>query len=84
MKMNNIKAMVALGVLALASTSCENGDWDFPDFDYSTTYFAYQGEQNPIRTITLGEDPEYDTKLDNNHSVRSLPQWVVCMTTKTM
>ena len=67
MKMNNIKAMVALGVLALASTSCENGDWDFPDFEYSTTYFAYQGEQNPIRTITLGEDPEYDTKLDNNH-----------------
>ncbi len=67
MKMNNIKVMVALGALAVAATSCKNGDWEFPDFEYSTTYFAYQGEQNPIRTITLGEDPEYDTQLDNNH-----------------
>lgn len=47
-------------------TSCENGDWDFPDFEYSTVYFAYQ---SPIRTVVLGEDV-YDTSLDNEHKVQ--------------
>jgi hypothetical protein len=47
-------------------TSCENGDWDFPDFEYSTVYFAYQ---SPIRTVVLGEDV-YDTSLDNEHMVQ--------------
>lgn len=84
MKMNNIKAMVALGVLALASTSCENGDWDFPDFEYSTTYFAYQGNRTlsvPLLWVKiLSMIPNWTITT----SVRSLPQWVVCMTTKTM
>ena len=44
-------------------SSCENGDWEFPDYEYQTVYFAYQ---SPIRTITLGED-FYDTTLDNLH-----------------
>lgn len=48
--------------------SCENGDWDFPDFDHTAVYFAYQ---NPIRTITLGED-YYDTSLDNEHKCQIL------------
>lgn len=47
-------------------TSCENGDWDFPDYDYSTVYFAYQ---NPVRTVVLGDDI-YDTSLDNEHKVQ--------------
>ena len=47
-------------------TSCENGDWDFPDFEYSTVYFAYQ---SPIRTVVLGEDV-YDTTLDNEGKVQ--------------
>lgn len=42
-------------------TSCENGDWEFPDYEYSTVYYAYQ---TPIRTICLGEDV-FDTSLDN-------------------
>lgn len=42
-------------------TSCENGDWEFPDYEYSAVYFAYQ---SPIRTIVLGEDI-FDTSLDN-------------------
>ena len=42
-------------------TSCENGDWEFPDFEYSAVYFAYQ---SPVRTIVLGEDV-FDTSLDN-------------------
>jgi hypothetical protein len=43
-------------------TSCKNSDWEFPDFEYTAVYFAYQ---SPIRTITLGEDI-FDTTLDNN------------------
>jgi len=45
-------------------TSCKNGDWDFPDYDYSAVYFAYQ---TPIRTITLGNDYVNDNSLDNEH-----------------
>jgi hypothetical protein len=48
-------------VLAAVGTSCENADWEFPDYDYQTVYFA---NQYPVRTITLGEDI-YDTSLDN-------------------
>lgn len=44
-------------------TSCENSDWEFPDYDYSAVYFAYQ---SPIRTICLGEDV-FDTSLDNEY-----------------
>lgn len=47
-------------------TSCENGDWDFPDFEYSTVYFAYQ---SPVRTVVLGEDV-FDTSLDNEYKVQ--------------
>jgi hypothetical protein len=42
-------------------TSCENGDWEFPDYEYAAVYFAYQ---SPVRTIVLGEDV-FDTSLDN-------------------
>lgn len=44
-------------------TSCENGDWVFPDYEYSAVYFAYQ---SPVRTLCMGEDV-YDTSLDNEH-----------------
>lgn len=44
-------------------TSCENGEWEFPDYEYSAVYFAYQ---SPVRTIVLGEDV-FDTSLDNEY-----------------
>ncbi len=47
--------------LALFFSACQNQDWEFPDFDYQTVYFAHQ---YPVRTITLGEDI-FDTSLDN-------------------
>ncbi|WP_031425955.1 DUF5627 domain-containing protein [Flavimarina sp. Hel_I_48] len=47
--------------IAAIFTSCENGDWEFPDYKYQAVYFAYQ---YPVRTITLGEDI-FDTTLDN-------------------
>jgi hypothetical protein len=48
-------------IFAVFFASCKNQDWEFPDFDYQTVYFAHQ---YPVRTITLGDDI-YDTSLDN-------------------
>lgn len=50
-------------IISVIFTACQNNDWEFPDYDYTTVYFAYQ---SPIRTICLGEDV-YDTSLDNEH-----------------
>lgn len=36
---------------------------EFPDYKYTTVYFAYQ---SPVRTLVLGEDI-YDNTLDNQH-----------------
>ncbi|MBQ7419528.1 MAG: DUF1735 domain-containing protein [Prevotella sp.] len=56
-----IANMLLAGLLFAA---CENGDWSFPDNDHTAVYFAYQ---SPIRTITLGEDANVDTSMDNDH-----------------
>lgn len=53
-----------LAALTWALTACENGDQEFPDYDYRTVYFAYQ---HPVRTLVLGEDPEVDNTIDNEH-----------------
>ncbi|MFC5623952.1 DUF5627 domain-containing protein [Algoriphagus winogradskyi] len=55
---NTVYILVAL---SLVLTSCKNEDWEFPDFDYQTVYFAYQ---YPVRTIVLGDDI-FDTSMDN-------------------
>ena len=52
---------ILLAITGCVFTSCENQDWEFPDFEYTTVYFAYQ---TPVRTITFGEDV-WDTSLDN-------------------
>lgn len=52
---------ILLAITGCVFTSCENQDWEFPDYEYTTVYF---GSQTPIRTITFGEDL-YDTSLDN-------------------
>ena len=57
------KIFFASIILGLILASCENQENEFPDFDYSTVYFAYQ---SPVRTIILGEDI-YDNSLDNDH-----------------
>lgn len=54
--------------LSMIFTSCKNEDWEFPDFDYQTVYFAYQ---YPVRTITLGDDI-FDTSMDNQGKFRIL------------
>lgn len=53
-------------IVALMCSSCVNDDWEFPNFDYQTVYFAYQF---PVRTITFGEDI-FDTSLDNEGKFR--------------
>ncbi|WP_400263203.1 DUF5627 domain-containing protein [Sphingobacterium sp. SG20118] len=53
-------------ILVLVFTSCKNQEWEFPNFQYQTVYFAYQ---YPIRTITMGEDI-FDTSLDNDGKVK--------------
>lgn len=66
MKIKNVFLSMLAVTAAFLTTSCENGDREFDDFDYQTVYFAYQ---NPVRTITLGEDDVYPTDLDNEHKM---------------
>ncbi len=63
MKQIKLFSILTIGILSILITSCRNQDVEFPDFDYSTVFFAYQ---YPVRTIVLGEDL-YDTSLDNQH-----------------
>lgn len=62
-KMRKFISIFALSTLAFLS-SCENSDWSFDDFDYTTVYFAYQ---YPVRTLVLGNDEEFDNSIDNQH-----------------
>lgn len=66
MRKNIIVWMItSLGIIG--TTSCENGNPEFEDFDFQTVYFA---SQTPVRTIQLGNDPNWDVTDDNNHCVR--------------
>lgn len=56
--------LIIAAIVGALFTACENSDWEFPDYEYSAVYFAYQ---SPIRTITLGEDESVDNSLDNEH-----------------
>ncbi len=60
---------IYLALLSSASlmTGCHNDDITFQDFDYRTVYFAYQ---TPVRTIILGDDPESDNRIDNEHACK--------------
>ncbi|MDD2381594.1 MAG: DUF5627 domain-containing protein [Mariniphaga sp.] len=60
--MKKIIAIISLLVCMAGMFSCENDDWSFPDFDYTTAYFPYQ---YPVRTLILG-DYMYDNSYDNN------------------
>ena len=66
MKLKKYIYGVVLGAFALTVASCYNADKEFPDYDYTRAYFAYQ---NPIRTLILGNDI-YDNSLDNAHKCR--------------
>jgi hypothetical protein len=63
MKRLKFLSIISTGIFTLLITSCKNQDVEFPNFDYSSVYFAYQ---YPVRTIVLGEDI-VDNTLDNAH-----------------
>lgn len=64
MKMNKI--CMGLAVAAGLLASCKNNEVVYPDFDYSTVYFA---SQYPLRTLELGEDLLVDNSMDNQRKV---------------
>lgn len=66
MKLIKYSTLFGLGAaLALGTVSCKNADTDFPDHqDGVSAYFAHQ---YPVRTIVLGDFPEGDNSLDNQH-----------------
>lgn len=59
--MKRISALF-ITILALGAFSCQNDDWEFSDFDYTSVYFPYQ---YPVRTLVLG-DYVFDNENDNN------------------
>lgn len=58
------KSIFIIAALGAMMTACHNGDIEFDNYDYQTIYFS---KQSPIRTITLGDDGENDTRPDNAH-----------------
>ncbi len=58
------KYIFILPIILTIFWACENQPWEFPDYDYSAVYFAYQ---SPVRTIELGKDYVFDNSLDNEH-----------------
>jgi len=62
MKMKNIIFVSLIGIFLLAS--CKNQDIEYPDYKYTTVYFA---NQSPVRTLILGTDYVYDNSLDTAH-----------------
>lgn len=66
--MKLFKTLFLTGMIAMAATSCENQDIEFPDYEGGVTvYFAHQ---YPVRTLVMGEDRNYDTSLDNAHKCK--------------
>lgn len=66
MKRKSLLSIALFGLCMLALQSCKNQDVDFPDYDNSAVYFAYQ---YPVRTLVMGDDV-YDTSLDNAHKCK--------------
>lgn len=68
MKIFRNSVIAGLGViLSMSATSCKNSDNEFPDYDGGVTvYFA---NQYPSRCVVLGDYPDGDNTLDNEHKV---------------
>lgn len=61
-----IKLILLTVLLTAIMISCQNQHIEFPDFEYTTTYFPYQ---YPIRTLVLG-DYYFNNENDNNLKFR--------------
>lgn len=58
-----MKKILILTMIVFGLFSCENQENNFPDFEYTAGYFAYQ---NPVRTIILG-NYIFDNSNDRAH-----------------
>lgn len=64
LKHNEMKRILFISCFILAIfSSCSNKTLSFPDYKYTTVYFAYQ---SPVKTLVLGNDI-FDNTLDNAH-----------------
>lgn len=63
MKISKTKVLIGF-IATIFISSCQNEPITFGDFDYSTTYFAWQ---YPVRTLVLGETSYYDNSNDLKH-----------------
>lgn len=64
MKLFKYSPVIACMALIVTSTSCENSDTDFPDYEGGLT--VYYARQYPVRTLVMGDDT-YDTSSDKAH-----------------
>jgi hypothetical protein len=66
-----MQKFILFSLIITLLTSCQNDDWDFPDYGYNAVYFSYQ---YPVRTLTMGEDL-FDTSSDNEHKCKIMATW---------
>jgi len=63
-KIRKMKKIIFASCIIMAiCSSCSNKSVEFPNYKYTTVYFAYQ---SPVRTLVLG-DYNFDNTLDNEH-----------------
>lgn len=53
--------IIFLSIAITGLISCQNQDWEFDDFAYTSAYFPYQ---SPVRTLILDEDYIFDNSND--------------------
>jgi len=61
--MNKLKYIFVI-ITLLFVWSCENTEYEYKDFDYTTCYFPFQ---SPVRNLTLGKYDQGYNENDNNH-----------------
>lgn len=53
--------IIFLSISIAGLMSCQNQDWEFDDFEYTSAYFPYQ---SPVRTLIIDEDYIFDNSND--------------------
>lgn len=59
------KSIFVAATLGFVLAGCHNSNIEFDDFDYQTIYFS---TQTPVRSITLGDDGDFNNDMDNAHA----------------
>jgi hypothetical protein len=64
-KMKKVSLLI-ISALTLGMFSCQNEEWSFPDFEYTSIYFPYQ---YPVRSLVIGD---YNTNNEDDNNLRFL------------